>query len=121
MINEMMDADKLNIIRQEQHWETTLSSRPDMFGESQSASASEATMVLKTEGMTTILELGGGQGRDTMFFAQNGFHVHVLDYSPSGITSISQKAETQGLAHLVTAQNHDIRNPLPFENDSFDA
>ena len=58
-----------------------LSSKPEIFDELQSSSASKATEIFKEEGVMELLELGGGQGRDTMFFAQNGFHVQVLDYS----------------------------------------
>ncbi|MBL3529677.1 MAG: class I SAM-dependent methyltransferase [gamma proteobacterium endosymbiont of Lamellibrachia anaximandri] len=120
-MKEAIDADKSNLVEQEKHWETMLSSKPDMFGESQSTSASEAAKAFKKEGVSNILELGGGQGRDTIFFAKNGFHVHVLDYSQSGIENIKQKAETKMLSQHITATCHDIRNPLPFENDSLDA
>lgn len=120
-MKETIDTDKSNLVEQEQQWETMLSSKPDMFGESQSASASEAAKAFKKEGVSNILELGGGQGRDTIFFAKNGFHVQVLDYSQSGIENIKQKAGTQMLSQHITATCHDIRNPLPFENDSLDA
>lgn len=121
MMKEVAGIDKSNLVKQKQHWEVMLTSKPDMFGESQSASASEAADVFKKEGVSNILELGGGQGRDTMFFAKNGFHVQVLDYSQSGIEHIKRKAEMQKLSQHIAAACHDIRNPLPFENDSFDA
>ncbi len=97
------------------------SSKQDMFGESQSTSASEAAVAFKKEGASNILELGGGQGRDTIFFAKNGFYVQVLDYSQAGIENIKQKAVKQKLSQYIAATCHDIRNPLPFENDSLDA
>ncbi len=106
---------------QEQHWQDIFSNNPDMFGESASAAAIKAAEILKKENKTNILELGGGQGRDTIFFAQNGFTVQVLDYCPSGLESITQKAKTKDISQLITAGCHDIRTPLPFENNSFDA
>ncbi len=120
-MKDVIGTQKSNLAKQESHWETTLSSKPDMFGEQQSASASIAADVFKKEGVSDILELGGGQGRDTMFFAKNGFQVQVIDYSSSGVVDIKEKAEIRGLSQLITAKCHDIRNPLPFENDSFDA
>lgn len=120
-MNKSLDADRSNLLKQEQHWETMLSNKPEMFGETPSVSATESAKAFKEEGVMNLLELGGGQGRDTMFFAQSGFHVQVLDYSQSGVKSISQKAEKQGLSQLVSAKTHDIRNPLPFESNTFDA
>ncbi len=120
-MKKIIDADKSELLKQEQHWEKMLSSKPEMFGELQSSSASKATEIFKEEGVMELLELGGGQGRDTMFFAQNGFHVQVLDYSQSGVEAITEKADSQGLSNLVTAKAHDIRNPLPFKNETFDA
>jgi SAM-dependent methyltransferase len=69
---------------------------------------------------TKILELGGGQGRDTLFFAKNGFQTYTLDYSDSAIRAISDKAENLNLSGFITAIQHDVRSTLPFENESFD-
>lgn len=107
--------------KQKGHWEYTFSNKPDMFGESPSDAAVKAAEVFKEEGKTKILELGGGQGRDTIFFAQNGFQIQVLDYSQPGIDAINQKAQQMGLSQRIKAKQHDIRNPLPFDNDTFDA
>jgi 2-polyprenyl-3-methyl-5-hydroxy-6-metoxy-1,4-benzoquinol methylase len=38
-----------------------------------------------------ILELGCGQGRDTIFFATNGLEVHAIDSSKVAIENIYQK------------------------------
>lgn len=82
------DHDALN--NQNAHWEATYSDQAEMFGENPSESAKNAA-IFKQEGKTKILELGGGQGRDTLFFAQNGFHVYVLDYSDTGIKEIKSR------------------------------
>ena len=62
-----------------------------------------------------------GQGRDTLFFAAEGFAVHVLDYAPAGIEATLRKAQQAGLADRVTAAQHDARQPLPVGDASFDA
>ncbi len=120
-MKKILDVNRSNLSKQEQHWEKMLSSKPEMFGDLQSHSASKAAEVFMKEGVKNILELGAGQGRDTMFFAQSGIQVQVLDYSESGVKAINEKADRQGLSKLVIAKTHDIRNPLPFENETFDA
>ncbi len=107
------DHDALN--NQNAHWEATYSDQAEMFGENPSESAKKAAAIFKQEGKTKILELGGGQGRDTLFFAQNGFHVYVLDYSDTGIKEIKSQADALGLSEYITAIRHDAREPLPFD------
>jgi SAM-dependent methyltransferase len=106
---------------QHRHWENMLSNKPDMFGTEPSDPAQKAAELFKKEGRVKILELGGGQGRDTIFFAQNGFQVTVLDYCESGIEAITQKSKGLGVSKSITAACHDARKPLPFDDESFDA
>jgi len=105
---------------QRQHWEKTFGQKPDMFGTEPSNPAKIAGEMFKKEGKTKILELGGGQGRDTLFFAQNGFQVYTLDYSDSAVRAITNKAQELDLSGSITAMQHDIRTPLPFDDESFD-
>jgi len=106
---------------QHQHWENMLLNKPDMFSTEPSDPAQKAAELFKKEGKVKILELGGGQGRDTIFFAQNGFQVTVLDYCESGIETITQKSKDLGVSKSITAACHDVRKPLPFEDETFDA
>ena len=106
--------------KQEQHWENMFSSRPEMFGDVPSVAAIKSVETFKKEKLTNILELGGGQGRDSLFFAQSNFTVQVLDYSQSGVDSITKQTNTLGLSERITVKNHDIRKPLPFKDESFD-
>ena len=66
---------------QRQRWQERFIQKPEMFGSEPSHPAQAAAELFEKEGKIRILELGGGQGRDTLFFAGAGFHVHVLDYS----------------------------------------
>ena len=106
---------------QAQHWEKTLENNPEMFGDEPSEPARTAAELFRKEGRTNILELGGGQGRDTIFFAKNGFKTTVLDYSDAGIKAIAAKSLALGLHGAITALRHDVRTPLPFADESFDA
>jgi len=107
--------------KQSQHWEDTFSRKTDMFGIKPSFSAQAAAKKFKKEGKKKILELGGGQGRDTIFFAKNGFEVYVLDYCETGVKAINEKAEIMNLSDSITAKCHDLRKPLPFAEHNFDA
>ncbi len=104
---------------QKAHWEKTFVQKIDMFGTEPSYPARKAAALFKKEGAARILELGGGQGRDTLFFAQEGFQVYVLDYSPEGVKTIAKKASTLGLSSVV-ARRDDVRQPFPFPDDFFD-
>ena len=106
---------------QHRHWENMLSNKPDMFGTELSDPAQKAAELFKKEGRVKILELGGGQGRDTIFFAQNGFQVTVLDYCESGIEAIAQKAKSMRLYQFIVPLCHDARKSLPFDDETFDA
>jgi SAM-dependent methyltransferase len=105
---------------QQQHWQKTFIQKPEMFGSEPSEPARVAAESFDKEGKTRILELGGGQGRDTLFFARAGFHVHVLDYSDSAVDAIRNETRQLGLVGSVTAVCHDVRDPLPFDDESFD-
>lgn len=102
------------------HWERTFTEIPDMFGTVPSYPARKAAALFKEEGAGRILELGGGQGRDTLFFAGEGFQICTLDYSKEGIETITKKAQGLGLSQSIMAQLHDIRQPLPFRDGFFD-
>ncbi len=106
---------------QKQHWEGMLESRPEMFGRDPSEPARRTAAELKSAGARRLLELGGGQGRDSLFFASEGFQVHVLDYAQAGVDAILHKAAQAGFGDRVGAAQHDVRRPLPSEDASFDA
>ncbi|MCJ7443238.1 MAG: class I SAM-dependent methyltransferase [Methanotrichaceae archaeon] len=92
----------------------------NMFGIEPSYPARKAIELLKKEDKRKILELGGGQGRDTLFFAQEGFQIYTLDYSEEGIEEIIAKANKFGRSQFVVALQHDVRKPLPFDDDFFE-
>ena len=67
----------------------------------------------------TLLDLGSGTGRHTLYFAERGFDVHGIDNAAAGLASTQQRLEEASLtARLV---QHDIFGTLPFAGDFFDA
>lgn len=113
--------EKIVLDGQQEHWKNTYEGRPDFFGREPSYAARQAAAMFQQAGKTKIIELGGGHGRDTLFFAQKGFQVYVLDYSPKGLEVIHHKAASLGLAEWIIPVCHDVRKPLPFEDETFDA
>lgn len=112
--HEVLDA-------QNPHWEKTYTKNPEMFGDEPSEPARKAVDVFTEAGAKHLLELGGGQGRDTIYFAQNGLTVTTLDYAEEGVKAIAEKADKAGFSPAIKVLRHDVRNPLPFPDASFDA
>ena len=53
------------------------------------------------------------------FFAKNALKIHALDYSPTAIKIIKEKAKENNLEDLITAEIFDIRKKLPFDDLKF--
>jgi SAM-dependent methyltransferase len=92
-----------------------------MFGSEPSGPAVKAAELFEREGRRKLLELGSGQGRDTLFFARRGFQVTAADYSQAAVETIVSKAHSAGVSDLIAAVRQDVREPLQFPDESFDA
>ena len=114
-----MDQKKLD--KQSQYWEDNFSSKPEMFGLKQSLSAEKALKLFQEKKINKIVEIGAGLGRDTVFFAKNSIHTTALDYSPSGIKVINQKTKEDNLTDHVSTKLFDVRQKLPFKDNSIEA
>ena len=114
-----MDKETLN--QQSQHWEENFSNNPEMFGLEPSIPAKKSLKLFQNQNTSKNIELGSGLGRDTIYFAKNSIHVVALDYSQSGIEAINQKAKKNNLSNFITTNFFDVRNKLPFEDNSVEA
>lgn len=114
----MTDTD---IERQRDHWRQTFAQRRDFLGAEASEPAVAALARFPTAGVHDLLELGAGQGRDTIRFADAGLHVAALDYADEGLTQLARASADAGLASRVDTVTADVRRPLPFADRSFDA
>ena len=106
---------------QRAHWAEALASRADRFGSEPSAPARAAAECFLAAGARDLLELGAGQGRDSLHFARSGLRVEALDFAASGVATIREKARAAGLEHLLAAAEHDCAEALPYPEASFDA
>ena len=114
-----MDQKKLD--QQSQHWEKNFSNKPEMFGLEQSLSAEKALNLFKERKINNIIELGAGLGRDSIFFAKNNIKIQALDYSPSGIKVIDEKIKKDNLSNYISTKLFDVREKLPFQDNSIEA
>lgn len=65
-----------------------------------------------------VLELGAGQAQDGRFFAAHGYEVTATDFEETALEIAKQKAASESL--VLDFQKVDLRNALPFEDESFD-
>jgi len=92
-----------------------------MFGLEPSLAAIKALNLFKEQNITRIIELGAGLGRDAIFFAQNSIYVEALDYSSSAVEVINLKTKKNNLSNYISTKIFDIREKLPFEDNSVEA
>jgi SAM-dependent methyltransferase len=106
---------------QREQWQVTFRGNPDMYGTHPSEPGAYAAGLFAREQTRDLLELGAGQGRDTLAFLRVGLTVTALDYAAGALTRLQQVANDAGLADRLTTVAHDVREPLPLPDGGFDA
>jgi SAM-dependent methyltransferase len=107
--------------QQKSHWDEVFTKSGAFFGEEASQFGKASLNFFQENNVVSLLELGCGQGRDSFLFAQGGLNVTGLDYSKSAVAEVSDKAAKNGLSSRLRTQVQDLREPLPFDDESFDA
>ena len=67
----------------------------------------------------TVLDIGCGKGRHSLFLAELGFNVTAADISPEGIAQLQKEAKKRKLDNKIKTLVCDMLE-LPFKNNSFD-
>jgi SAM-dependent methyltransferase len=116
-----MKKKEASTIDQKDHWNEVYGSKPDFFGEGPSDCARIALDLFRKNGVGSVLELGCGQGRDSLLFARNGLEVTAVDYSETAVSALRERAESLGLSSRVLARTCNLKEPLPFADQTFDA
>ena len=83
-----------------------------VFEDWKAAERAEFLVLLKRDQKQSLLEIGAGHGRDSLFFQENGFQVTCIDLSPEMVRLCQQKG--------LNARVMDMMN-LDFPDHSFDA
>jgi SAM-dependent methyltransferase len=73
----------------------------------------------KNLGKRTVLDIGCGRGRHSLFLAELGFDVTATDISPEGIEQLRREAKKRKLESKIKTVVCDMLE-LPFENKTFD-
>lgn len=68
-----------------------------------------------------LLDLGAGSGRDALYFAKLGLNVVALDFSQVALDALGENARESDELTAITTLRHNVREPLPFPDASFDA
>jgi SAM-dependent methyltransferase len=116
-----LDFKHETIPEQKKHWDDVFAKNSAFFGEEPSVFAQTSLELFQKEDARLILELGCGQGRDTFLFAQQGFEVTCMDYSETAISAVKAKAQEANLTDKIHAQTHNLKEAMPFLDNSFDA
>ncbi len=98
---------------QQEYWDRSYSATPRLHGSDPSEPARWTAGRFAAGGIDDVLELGSGHGRDSLFFARQGFSVHATDFSEVALDQLRLDAQSNGLDEQVTATLHDVRDPLP--------
>jgi SAM-dependent methyltransferase len=111
---------KDNLEQQQLQWDRAYTAEMDFFGDEPSLPARRAADRFLEGGCSLLIELGAGQGRDTLFFAGLGLRVYALEYSESGLWGIIDKGVKTELGEMISPVFHDLRKPLSFGDASID-
>ena len=96
-----------------------LYSKQNYFGTGPTILALEAQEIIKKNSISNILELGCGQGRDSLFFTNLGCKVVGTDISENAINFVKKIKNEQNLENLELFL-HDTLNPFVFKNSNFE-
>ena len=59
-----------NLDGQREHWQVTFQGNPNMYGTDPSKAGAYAAELFKQQRIREVVELGSGQGRDTLVYGQ---------------------------------------------------
>jgi SAM-dependent methyltransferase len=100
-------------------WNNVYSNNSSFFGDEPSKFALICYEEFIKHKVQKVLELGCGQGRDSLFFASKGLEGYAIDSSKIAIENLRTKAIEINLK--VNLKNISALEGLPFSNDYFDA
>ena len=100
------------------YWDN-LYTKNDYFGIGQTILANFAKDIIEKNSIKNMLELGCGQGRDSVFFAKLGCNIVAVDISENAIKFVEKIKYDENLKNLQLVIS-DIQKSLNFQNLEFD-
>mgnify|MGYP006152540787 FL=1 len=117
-MTEIKSSDVGNELKKLGYW-NELYSKENYFGTGQTILANSAKELIDKYSIQKILELGCGQGRDSVFFAKYGYDVTATDISENAINFVEKIKDKHDLKNLNLFV-HDTKNSFDFLNEKFD-
>lgn len=103
-----MEADSSKVV---EYFQAIYSLKNYVWGEEPSTLAKEAAAILKANNQNQrlrVLDLGCGDGKDALFFAQQGWLVTAVDICPGALDTLRRDAKELGVQDRVVIINTDI-------------
>lgn len=94
------------MIKTKQLFDREYEMRSPLFGETPTQVVTELCKLLPTG--SEILELGAGDGRDSIYLLSQGYNVCSIDFSKNGLSKLVERAHKQGLDHKLTTIANDV-------------
>src|SRR3989344_2817798 len=105
------------------HWLKEYSEKgiPSSFRQEPSGAVTYFFDFLKKQGIRKgrLLDVGCGKGRNSIFFAKNGWEVYSIDFVPEIINELNNSSKKNNLK--LTAICQSATEKLPFPDNHFDA
>jgi len=116
-----MSKNKLPVYMKPEDWAKAYEEGTPHWAESQEPSvfAPQLLEMLGKESGNKILEIGAGDGRDSIFFAKKSNEVTGIDIAPGAIEMAKKNAQSAGMLDKITFQVGDAER-LQFGDSSFD-
>ncbi|MBI5044249.1 MAG: class I SAM-dependent methyltransferase [Nitrospirae bacterium] len=102
-------------------WDELYEIEPEHFGTGESEFAIKCSKMMRDSGINKVLEIGCGYGRDSLFFASQGFKVVAMDYSTKALDILNEKLSVDSASKKIEAIHCDICKGIPFGDGYFDA
>lgn len=80
--------------------------------------ARKCTAFLKNKESKTLLDLGCGDGRDSIFFAKQGYEVTAADVSPIALQILRRKIKEEKITNINVMEQDILK--IDFPEDSFE-
>ena len=117
-MTEIESSDIKHELEKLDYW-NKLYSKENYFGTGQTILANSAKELIDKYSIQKILELGCGQGRDSVFFAKYGYDVTATDISENAINFVEKLKNKHDLKNLNLFV-HDTEKSFDFLNEKFD-
>lgn len=113
-----MDKIDTHTLKMKKHYDSLYSKNEKYWGDDPSPLSLLLFSHLYERKNLTLLDIGCGQGPDSIYFAKKGFNVTAIDISEIGLNHLNENASKINLQNKITTIELDIQkiDELPKEN-----